>query len=248
MPRKRQLKQQLHALLDQIEIQRNGVLAAQPDALHQLRIGLRGWRALLPLVFRRRETDLALLQAWRSLAALTGPARDAEVQLTQLPDDHPARPQIIQQRDTGYAVVRTALSSVDWPVLLAASHAWLDLSLAERQRAVLRRRIRRRSQRLVQRLADDLAHPRDAEHWHALRLDVKRLRYLIEHAGRWLHKRQRKLHAALKRAQSDLGDLHDYDVQFQAGWRDDVAHRAPLEQAAAASARQLTRQLAALPD
>ncbi|HSC80662.1 MAG TPA: CHAD domain-containing protein [Chitinolyticbacter sp.] len=246
MVRKRTLSRQLHALLDRIAQQRDPVLAGEPDALHQLRIALRGWRTLLPLILKRQETDVALLTAWRTLTRLTGPARDAEVQLQQLPPDHPARSTIAAQCAAGYAEVHTALTSVDWPVLMAASHAWLDIRLAERKRSVLRSRIRRRADKLEHRLDTDLAAPRDTERWHAMRIDVKRLRYLIEHAGSWLPKRQRKLYSALKTAQADLGELHDFDVQLAAGWRDDPAPRTALLASAEASAKALGIKFARL--
>ncbi|WP_018747912.1 CHAD domain-containing protein [Chitiniphilus shinanonensis] len=213
MPNKKQLTRTLFDALAHIESQRLDVLSGRDDALHQLRIALRGWRTLLPLVLRRQPEDRAIVAAWREFATLTGPARDAEVLLSLLPADHPRRAEVQARRDDGYTAVTAALESVDWPVRVAASRAWLMLRLDLRKRATLQARIRRRAERLGQRLRQDLAADPSPEHWHQVRIDVKKLRYLIDYAGKWLPRRSRKLRPLLKAAQSTLGELHDLDVR-----------------------------------
>ncbi|TJZ66122.1 CHAD domain-containing protein [Chitiniphilus eburneus] len=245
MPTKKQLFRTLSDAMAHIESQRFDVLAGRDDALHQLRIALRGWRTLLPLALRRQQEDRAILAAWREFAGLTGPARDAEVLLAVLPADHPRRAEVQARRDAGYAAVARALESVDWPVRVAASRAWLMLRLDLRKRAALQARIRHRAERLGQHLRQDLAADPGPEHWHQVRIDVKKLRYLIDYAGKWLPRRVRKLRPLLKEAQSTLGDLHDLDVRGADGLAlpDDAATRERLVVAAERAIARLRRRI-----
>ncbi|XZG68991.1 CHAD domain-containing protein [Chitinibacteraceae bacterium HSL-7] len=215
---------QLLAQLDRIETLRLALLEPErdTDALHQLRIALRGWRTLLPLMLGKSADEKALLAAWHRIAALTGPARDAEVLLGSLPASHPARERLASEVSAHYDAIETALKSVDWPVLVAASRGWITLRQAQTKPGKLVQRIARKKQQLSRQIGQS------DDNWHRLRIRVKKLRYLLELTGE-------KQHPALKRlrkAQKALGQLHDLEVACAHQLGNDTQRPALLAKAA----------------
>ncbi|SMC21714.1 CHAD domain-containing protein [Andreprevotia lacus DSM 23236] len=246
MARKRQLLQQINSLLDEIDSQRSRLGSTDAaDALHKLRIALRGLRTLLPLLQRKDAAQPSLRDAWRALFRLTGPARDAEVMLGALPADHVSQALQQQRVDEAYAALRTAADSITWPVLCTASRIQLAADVRDRRRKDIRKRIRRVVQRRARALCDTLHQPVDETQWHTLRVAIKRLRYLLEHTQPWQPGRVSKLLPTLKNAQSLLGDWHDLTVRQTAGLMldgDDVLRNALASKAECAQ-HTLRRQL-----
>ncbi len=178
------------------------------EALHDLRIALRQLRSLLrPLAAIPACADLQ--QRAAELGRLSGPLRDLEVLQEHLRQQGlisvaQARRPLLQQ---GYAhlldsaALRQLLSALDlWP------QQWREAADSGQQgglQKLIRKRLRKDRQRLSQALLDP-AHDR-----HRLRLLVKRLRYANE-AYPQLSGLPESAAAALKQAQSALGDWHDH--------------------------------------
>lgn len=184
-------------------------LAADTDseALHDLRTTTRRLRSLLRPLRELPGVD-QLEGAAKALGELTTPLRDKEVLAAQLLERglaDAARRRLADRRQTFARVAESAelrrlLAIVDaFPIFLRA---------AERENLIrrLRRRVDKRLEKQWDKLRVALVDP--AHDRHRLRLLIKRVRYgdeaypQLEHAGR-------RLQAALKRAQGDLGDWHD---------------------------------------
>jgi len=177
------------------------------EALHDLRIALRRLRSLLrPLrgIALMAELDAAA----QAVGRLSSPLRDEEVLLAEigrrgLEELRSERQQALQQ---GYLLW---LARPELATLLQRLGAWPE-GLREQQRAGqlgrLDRRIRRHLRKQRKRLREALADP--AHDRHRLRLLIKRLRYADE-AYPELSGVSAELRAALKAAQSALGDWHD---------------------------------------
>lgn len=236
------LQRQLLQLLVHIGQQRRLLLRAHhPDCLHDLRISLRSIRALLPLL--AAPACSTLRQRWRSLAAASNPARDLEVQSALLAQLLPAHP-LTNQLDLAAEQARNDLQNI-------LSGPTLDRLLLDTSRAVVRcqrlrhKQLRKRQQVLLQRLRTRLASIAPDSlpaQWHALRLDIKRLRYLLEASG-VLPAHKPAIVFSLKKMQSALGDLHDLDNLAQL----DGFSRQDQVQLAAARARALQHALMELP-
>ena len=203
-------KIQEHVLRIQVRLFacRERLLAGTDDeALHDLRIALRQLRSLLrPLTAIPVCADLQ--QRAAELGRLSGPLRDLEVLQGHLRQQGlgsvaQARQPLLQQ---GYAqllesaALQQLLSVLDlWP------QHWREEAGSGQPRALqklISKRLRKDRQRLSQALLDP-AHDR-----HRLRLLVKRLRYATE-AYPQLSGLPGSSAAALKQAQSALGDWHD---------------------------------------
>jgi inorganic triphosphatase YgiF len=209
-------------------------------ALHQMRVGLRRLRAAVSLfkdLFEDPESGRIRAEL-RWFGQALGPARDLDVlagRLAGLPEaerapDHAAQAASVEERRTAARAELSAL--LDTPrarlvPLLAA--AWIEAGdwlrsadpeaqaareepVAERARAELARRWKRVLKR-GRRLAALEAEPR-----HALRIEIKKLRYGAEFfAGLFGGRRAKnRRHAALEglaALQELLGELNDMAVQ-----------------------------------
>jgi CHAD domain-containing protein len=178
------------------------------EALHDLRIALQRLRSLLaPL---RRVADLSpLYTAAAELAALSAPVRDLEVLAAELErqgyaDLAAVRRAHLHER---YAAI---LESVELERLLALLDIWpTELRDAQRDGELrdLKALIERRLHKQIARLCDALACA--GYDRHRLRLLIKRVRYASEAYPR-LCGLSKASQAALRRAQSTLGDWHDH--------------------------------------
>lgn len=180
------------------------------EALHDLRIALRRLRSLLRPI-RGVPGVEELEHAAAEVGRLSGPIRDLEVLLPALAAEG-LRDALAVRRpvlESGYVAVlasqplhRLQLCLDVWPALLrtAQRHAVLD-GLHGR----VRKRLRRQWKTLRAELADTTY-----EHWHPLRLRIKRVRYGLE---AYPHDCSipGSLLAPLKAAQSALGDWHDLE-------------------------------------
>jgi CHAD domain-containing protein len=201
------------------------------DAVHDLRVALRRLRSLLKLHRQELGGKLdRLRKQLRKIAALTGDARDAEVQLAWL--RAPAR-----------ALPRSARPAVDWLAgrleerkragrgqaravadrlprvaeklrrRLRAYRVALDDGVPPSFAETTARRLRTEAAALAVRLAA-VASPTDEELAHQARIAAKQIRYLLEPLGesRRVGPEARDAVKRLKRLQDVLGELHDVHV------------------------------------
>ncbi len=217
MTRLTKLHDQLANHLGEIAAARRRTLnGCDPEGLHDLRVALRALRVMLPLFGKKLGS---LRREWQIQAHATGPCRDQEVLLAlldTLPDiPVPIHERLTQQECETRAALLEQLATANIPKLIQRSRIDLCAVLHRLTPNQLRRRTSTRAEQLqaviVQQITA-LTPNSPAEAWHLLRLDVKRLRYLIEHCGNWLPKRWLALHPPLKRCQTALGELHDMDL------------------------------------
>ena len=212
-----------HACLRHFRLNEMVLLEARDaDALHQARVALRRLRAALSL-FRptvRGKDYQALRDELRWLAGQLGEARNLDVLLARIDHAGEARPkELTALRERAYGTALAALRSDRARALMLKLVLWLETGawryrargaedlapLAEDRLERRWRRIRRRGQGLAR---------LDEEGRHALRLDIKKLRYAAEfmaplHAAKPVAARRDRFVAALKVLQNRLGDLND---------------------------------------
>lgn len=195
--------------------------ASDSEALHDLRITLRGVRSLLrPL--RKWPELTALDQAAAALLRSTSALRDAQVLAEEL-EQRGWRTEASRRRLRVEENTRRSLRKPDakrvlieferWPAAFREAHSGAD---AKGIRRVIRRCAKRDLEKLRKVLVQSHGSPGD---WHAIRLRIKRARYLCESYAAWV-KPDGKLLDELKRTQSALGDEHDLGLWCAAADKD----------------------------
>jgi inorganic triphosphatase YgiF len=208
-----------------------------PEAVHQMRVALRRLNSGIRLFADFTETPetQALREEIRWLQGFLGPARDAEVFVSDILDPLAAEMgeqpgyqalahDFAERRMTTLEAAQKALAEPRFTQLALALGGWIEGGdwqgadePAARERlatparafaaAVLDRRDRR-----VRRALRQLGEL-DAEGRHRARIRVKRLRYAIEFfAGLFPDRKARRLVATLGRLQDRLGQLNDIAV------------------------------------
>jgi triphosphatase len=215
------------AALDQLQANEEGVLTlADPEFVHQARVGLRRMRSALR-IFR----DSAPMQAaqWREglaeVARHLGEARDWDVLATEsltpmakaFGDARLTRAvarRASARRRTAREAARAALASPDYARLVLDISRWLasDTPLTEDAAPTLddfaSGLLRKRHKRLVADARGLAALTPDQR--HAVRIDAKRLRYALEgFASLYRGKHLRKYQASLSGLQDVLGAAND---------------------------------------
>ena len=231
----------IHACLNQIEGNAKGVLTlADPEWLHQMRIGVRRLRACLALAARSmaptRVEPLRVELRW--LAQVLGTARDNDVfSVETLPAFTAAvgrgsnasalKPalrtlaaQAATRRKEADTAARAGVESARFLRLILAAAALAaspttgspdPAALAARARDVARPLLKRRHRALLA-LGSDLSHAAP-ETRHAARLAAKKLRYATEFfAPLFAKKRTRAYRRALTVLQEELGAWNDAAV------------------------------------
>jgi CHAD domain-containing protein len=204
------------------------------EYLHDWRVAVRRTRSVLgqikdvfpKLEVQRFRTDLG------SLARLTGPVRDLDVfilELEALVRDEPElaglQPVIDELSERRREEQRRLVEGLDDPRAVATLHDW---------EAFLRRPVRkedsgpaaarplgelaaRRVKKLHRRIAgasDALGDDAPAAELHALRIECKKMRYVLDAARRTFDPQAAEaVLGTLKRLQSVLGEAHDAHVQ-----------------------------------
>ena len=192
---------------------------ADPKAVHDLRVEIRGLRVTL-LVLGSDLRDLR--NNWRDLLQDTSQYRDFEV-LLALIDTLPSPPEsvrddIVAQKRAAQAELVHRLSQADIPSLIQRSRITLNKGMRLYHPARLHRRVVKLALRFwaaIQSRTNILTPQAPAELWHQLRLDIKRLRYLLEYCCNMLPDVWQNLLPPLRQCQSALGDLHDIDLLIQ---------------------------------
>jgi len=189
-----------------------------PRATKETRTALRRVRAMCEILDGLVDDPaVALLKREaRTLMRALGPLRDADVfraLLIDVFDGRPPRPLIVElsrERRTHARVARDAVRAFD-----VESFRALASTVAERARTfegdhpVMAHVARERLEACRPLLAAARAHIDDEEPLHALRIGLKRFRYVIESFLPDAHARVAK---RLKSVQDVLGTLHDLDV------------------------------------
>jgi CHAD domain-containing protein len=211
----RALRQQTTALLDELP----RIRAGDADAIHDARIATRRLREIRPVAF----TADGLHNDIRKLARALGTARDFDVALDELTiaerklppsGEHDGsatnglRRALIDRRD---AARRRLIKIIEeFPVEDASTR----LGIRRSARKTLRARLHSRAQRLREAMehATGVYFP---NRLHRVRIELKKLRYLIElaaHAGAWRPQEAKKALDDLHGVQDILGPLHDREV------------------------------------
>jgi len=193
------------------------------EALHQFRVSIRRLRSGLRPIQRWLTGDevAVALGVLKQLAQASNPLRDHEVQARLvhellLPVWQPAHADWFANKSAEQAAARRALLlslaepavAVQIGKLGEAAGAALVAHARQVKPAVRRQRrqLCKRVLKVARRPAWALRH---SDRWHALRLDCKRLRYLLEGYQRAAGSGWAAEGAAAKRAQDVLGRLHD---------------------------------------
>ncbi|MDH5220262.1 MAG: CHAD domain-containing protein [Betaproteobacteria bacterium] len=200
----------LQEALDHILANRAGALAgADPEYLHQLRVGTRRLRAALTVFgdMMRAEDARALRRTLRALARVAGPARDWDVFMPRVPA--PLRTAAERRRRSAYAALRRVLRAPQlW--LLPRSQAVPRVTLPAFARQALER-AERKALRRGARIDWSRAGKR-----HALRIRLRRLRYASEFLrGAFPDADAEPFIRSLKDLQDLLGALNDLEVARQ---------------------------------
>ena len=234
MPAHEALRKIHLSLLRAILHNQEGVLASRdPEFLHDFRVAVRRARSALTQVkgvFPAAEAERAKI-ALSSMTRLTGPARDLDVFLEELEAYESGLPERIRQelvpvkelarrrRGDQQPVLARVLKSGSWASAVGRWEAFLvsgtdPRTLPKKGRrplgAVAARRIRKAYRRIAGRESLDGL---EIEVLHRLRIDCKKLRYLLEFFRSLYPGREAaSLIKRLKSLQGVLGDLHDLAV------------------------------------
>ena len=199
--------------LEQIRLNAAGFLrSADPEFLHQLRVGIRRMRAALR-AFRRvipRRKAKALARRLKRFSEPLGAARDWDVLCDWLARDKRSGVEVQKKRDAARRNARKAVRSARFAAALATAESLAASTVRDVPLRELAARVLGRSHRQVMKTARDV-HWTDAAQRHALRIRMKRLRYCCEYfspcyrdGGRYTE--------AVRRLQDILGELNDVAV------------------------------------
>lgn len=234
MPSHEALRQIHLSLLRAILHNQEGVLESRdPEFLHDFRVAVRRARSALTQikgVFPAEEAERAKV-ALSSMTRMTGPARDLDVFLEKLDAYGSGLPETKRQelvpvkelagrwRSGQQPVLREALGSASWAAAVGRWETFLVSGTGARTLprkgrrplgGVATKRIRKAYRRAAGR--ESLAGL-EIEELHRLRIDCKKLRYLLEFFRSLYPARQAvPLIKSLKSLQSVLGDIHDLAV------------------------------------
>jgi CHAD domain-containing protein len=199
------------------------------EALHDFRVAFRQLRALLApwageAGFKRLQRPLKLL---KHKLAPTSTLRDMEVQDALLREispelDAPLSLWLVQrqaERETAEAELKRQLARDSVPGAARQLRKRVRKGLKSQPRKVLKLAVLHYEQQVRSHirlaLADEATLFDDAPRWHALRLDCKRWRYLMESHGKQFRPHWLETSSAARHAQDALGRLRDLDLLAQ---------------------------------
>lgn len=227
----------LRGLLETMRANEAGIKAdVDVEFLHDFRIAVRRTRSALSQVKKvfPEETTYRYLRNFRWLSQLSNDLRDLDVYLLAEPAFRAMLPEVVQgnvaplfdslrsRRVQALRDVVDGLNSEAYAAILTDWEAFLNETVYEEEGAVnaavpivdlARRRIYRIYRRILKEGTFILTHAED-ELLHALRLECKKLRYLLEFFScLFPAKKVTRLIKQLKRLQDNLGDFTDLSVQ-----------------------------------
>ena len=216
--------------------------SADPEGVHQMRVGVRRLRAAMSLFGTLLHDDQTgtIKTELKWLAGELTPAREFEVlterviaplkkQRRRLPDGVPSfSTALARKHKAALARAKDAVASARFRTLTFEAATWLELgrwmkpeddlvrSRGEVPTEVFAAEQLQRRYRKVRKRGKELAQL-NAKDRHKLRIQVKKLRYAAEFFGGVFQskksmKRQKKFTSALKQLQDGLGDLNDIAV------------------------------------
>jgi len=225
----------LSAELSVVEANEHGVAKdLDVEFLHDLRVACRRSRALLSELGDELDAD-AVAAARDGLAWIgeqTGPLRDLDVFLARMDGWaagadaetlEPLRRAAVRARKRALRDVRKMLASKRYRAVLDAWRGYLDGdpddtgtngSVGRTISAAARERVRRRAERVVER-GRKIKKRTPIAKVHRLRLQAKKLRYLLDAFAPLLAKGGApSLRARLRKLQNALGDVNDAQVEI----------------------------------
>ncbi len=239
MPAEQALRRILLTLLDQLETNLAGTKAhLDPEFLHDLRVAVRRTRAALSQIRAVLPAkDLKpFKEGFKGLGRMTGPSRDMDVYVERfdhyraaLPPDRrdalaPFLDFLLDHQAQAHDILSAQLESRHTKLLLADWRTYLKNPATGKRprragdpvRTVADNDIWSIYQTILKRgRAIDKNSP--AERLHDLRIDCKKLRYLMEFfRSLYPAKKIAKPIKALKDLQNNLGDFQDFEVQADA--------------------------------
>lgn len=226
--------------LKQIVANKSAVLGADPEGIHQMRVGLRRLRTAMSLfsdiIPGKKTDDIKVELKW--LTAELSPSRELDVFLTGVihPLENSAHAaevkslsgELSKRRDAALERAKAAVRSQRFRNLTLNVAEWLEIGRWRRpQDMLLRERCAEpvevavvaqlnRRWRKVRKRGRRLLEL-DAEHRHKLRIQAKKIRYASEFfetlfPEKKMRKRRQRFVAAVKDIQDCLGELNDISV------------------------------------
>ena len=205
-------------------------LGEEIEALHDMRVASRRMRTALRLFSDALPPDLvALGDDLRWVASVLGDVRDLDVQLESLGAHaeelkerdalEPLRARLEQMRREARTRMLAALDSPRHQELVktltAALRAGRTTAEGERPSLLLAPKLLRASRRRLHRLARTLDRRSPDEDYHQARIRAKRLRYASEFVVDLYGRPARRVVAALKDVQEELGRGQDATIAIQ---------------------------------
>jgi CHAD domain-containing protein len=204
-------------LTHRLKSRREALLAIYDEEdLHQLRVSIRRMRSLLKA--QGGNSAKRLRKSWRKLARRTNAARDWDTfalfarEHLNPEDFHHLQPLLQHRQTQAHRRVLRALESNQWSGNMqlwkkyarkSGLDSTLELTEAANMGPVLQRVEAARQQALKK---------QDDASWHALRIAIKELRYLLDNLkpeGPALMAQKKRAVKFCKKLQEDLGDWHD---------------------------------------
>jgi CHAD domain-containing protein len=240
MPSEQAVRQLLRFLLDVMQRNKAGILQdIDSEFLHDFRVAIRRTRSALGQLKGIFPADVTqrFRQHLARLAAMTSPQRDLDVYLLQqdaykakLPDHlradiEPLFVDLQRQRNRAHTAIKrqfqgkTVTTILDtWAAFLHAPNRRSDTAPhAATPIATLAQKRLRKKCRTVVALGQKLSQCPNDEQLHALRIECKKLRYLLEFFTSLFPTSQiDPLLKQLRKLQNNLGDFNDICVQQRA--------------------------------
>jgi len=210
---------------------------SNPEDIHDLRVATRRTRTILgqvPGIFPK-TTIKCFRQGFRNIGNVTGHCRDLDVWLEAIAEnrDHPGadgginlgplEDLVREQRDAARTLVSTNLQNLwfstllhQWRTFLETPPETLSKKASQPPAPVAATRILKAHRRLLKHGHALPAEPHASE-FHRLRIDGKKLRYLLEFFGAVFDLEQsHRLIEDLKGLQDSLGGINDREIQLVA--------------------------------
>jgi CHAD domain-containing protein len=204
---------------------------ADPEAVHQMRVGLRRLRAAISLfkpMLADRETE-TVKRGLRWIGRKLGPARDLDVLLGNLREmtgsslAEDALQDAERRRQKAYEILRKALDSPRYMSAILETAAWIEagkwLAAGDLPSRSARKHAARELSRRHRKILRDARHMEELEddERHELRIRIKKMRYGAEFFaslfdGKKSKKRRKAMLPELERLQDLLGEMNDIAV------------------------------------
>ena len=222
------------SLADVIEANKQAILENDPnrERLHQLRVALRKLRSVLTLLAKYLEITETkeLIKLAKNFMKHTNEARDLDVYLEWLkqyeneilPKNlsqnlHTIQEHLKKKRQKAYERLKKSLQSKEFALLLDELRAFGTDEPDKKMPAIIvgKRVVVKQLQKILKK-ADALSSKSAPHKYHLVRIEIKKLRYLLEFfAPVFDQKKFTKIIAHIKQLQNILGEHQDTLVQIE---------------------------------